>query len=62
MPGTRTEVSRERCDMYCLATMPVRRQHRMVPSLTPPRLPSPTMPMSADTTTMLVSEVTRTFP
>lgn len=56
------DVRAEKCLMYHLATMPVRKQHRMVPSLTPPRVPSPISPMTAAMTTMVVSEVTRTLP
>lgn len=56
------DVRAEKCLMYHLATMPVRMQHMTVPSLTPPRVPNPTIPMTAAMTTMVVSDVTRTLP
>ncbi len=48
--------------MYFLASIPVRRQQSIVPSLTPPRVPRPTMPMTAAMITMMESEVMRTLP
>ena len=61
-PGTSLDVRAEKCLMYHLATIPVRMQHMTVPSLTPPRVPNPTIPMTAAMTTMVVSELTRTLP
>ncbi len=61
-PGTSLDVRAEKCLMYHLATMPVRMQHMTVPSLTPPRVPNPTIPIIAAMTTMVVSDVTRTLP
>lgn len=48
--------------MYLLASSPVRRQQIIVPSLTPPRVPRPTMPMAVAMITMMESEVMRTLP
>lgn len=48
--------------MYFLASSPVRRQQIIVPSLTPPRVPRPMMPMTAAMITMMESEVMRTLP
>ncbi len=56
------DVRAEKCLMYHLATIPVRMQHMTVPSLTPPRVPNPMIPMTAAMMTMVVSEVTRTLP
>ena len=62
LSGTSFEVNGARTFIYLLATTPVSRQQRIVPSLTPPKVPRPTMPISAAMTTIVVSDVTRTFP
>ena len=62
LSGTSLDVNGARNFIYLLATTPVSRQHRIVPSLTPPKVPRPTMPIRAAMTTIVVSEATRTFP
>ena len=60
--GTSLEVSGASRTRYLRARSPVNMQQTIVPSLTPPRFPRPSSPMTAAMMTIDVSEQTRTFP
>ncbi len=62
LSGISLDANGARTTMYFLASIPVRRQQSIVPSLTPPSVPRPMMPMTAATITMMESEVMRTLP